>query len=284
MAFQPPKSTAFKQFVILDHDGVVAALSALDGGQIDEILMRSADERGGSMGAEVDVKIAKAGGKRAKTRKIEEEMRITRTRHAAAAKLIDALLERESVGLVDGEFDAEVMRQVSPGMVLQFRAELQLHPLHQADEMLTSFIEVAPKLGQADSAKELSPALKMWEAIVGTGKTDSRLLIEPRTADAQNPRLLLPVPKSHLQAPLDDVLSEVTILAQVERIIAADDESYQAIRMLPGGPVSSLEKETVAGAVPEMLPHLREIGINIDVGDVFIDGPALILRPICAYR
>ena len=92
--FTPPKSTAFKQFVILDHDGVVAALSALDGGQIDEILMRSADEREGSMGAEVDVKVAKGRGKRNKTRRIEEEMRLTRTRHAAAAKRGSTVLRK----------------------------------------------------------------------------------------------------------------------------------------------------------------------------------------------
>ncbi len=98
--------------------------------------------------------------------------------------------------------------------------------------------------------------MKAWEAIVGTGNPDSRLLIEPRTVEDQVPRLLLSVPKDHLQAPLDDVLSEVTIQAQVERIISAGNESYQVIRMLKGGPASSLEKESVAGTVPEMLPAL----------------------------
>lgn len=284
MPFTRPKSTAFKQFVILDHEGVVAALSALDGGQIDEILMRSADERGGSVGGEIDVNVAKGGGKRAKTRKVEEEMRLTRTRHAAAAKLIDALLERESVGIVDGVFDSETMEKVSAGMVLQFRAKLHLHPLHQADEMLRSFLEVAPKLGEGQTAKELKPALKVWETIVGTGNPDSRILIEPRTADNQYPRLLLPVPKDHLEAPLDDVLGDVTILAQLERIVAADDDAHQVIRLLRGGPASTLEKNSVAETVPEMLPALREIGVAIEMDDIFIRGPALILRPICAYR
>lgn len=57
----------------------------------------------------------------------------------------------------------------------------------------------------------------------------------------------------------------MTILAQVERIISADNESYQVIRMLKGGPASSLE-ESVAGTVPEMLPALREIGVDIRFG------------------
>jgi hypothetical protein len=104
------------------------------------------------------------------------------------------------------------------------------------------------------------------------GARYERLLIEPRTVEDQVPRLLLSVPKDHLQAPLDDVLSEVTILAQVERI-SADNESYQVIRMLKGGPTSSLEKESVAGTGPEMLPALREIGVDIDMDDIFIEGP-----------
>jgi hypothetical protein len=90
-SFQPPKSATFKQFVILDADGVVSALSAIDGGQIDEILTRSAEEKGGEAGGEINVGPVKGKGKRGKTRKVEEEIRLARTRHAAASKLLDAL-------------------------------------------------------------------------------------------------------------------------------------------------------------------------------------------------
>jgi hypothetical protein len=84
VAFTPPKGTAFKQFVILDVDGNLASLSAIDGGQVDEILTKSGEEYGGDLGGEVRLGPAKGGGKRAKTRKTEEEIRRAETRHSIA--------------------------------------------------------------------------------------------------------------------------------------------------------------------------------------------------------
>ncbi|HEX7244055.1 MAG TPA: hypothetical protein VF245_00645 [Solirubrobacterales bacterium] len=283
MAFKAPKQSAFRQFVILDSDGTVAALSAIDGGQIDEILTRSAEERDGGLGGEVGAGPVKAKGKRSKSRKVEEEIRRARTRHATAAKLLDALRERESIGVVDGALDMEVFQQLQAGMVLEFRAELQLHPLHKADQMLRSFIEVGPKLDQKQVTKELRQVLDMWGVISGTGQDDAPVLIEPSTQEEQVPRLLLPVPQDDFEVNIDDLLGEVTVVAQVEQILN-EGEAHQVIRVLKGGPATSLER----GAIEETLPGLSEglggIGIDISEDDVFIRGPALILRAICAYR
>ena len=283
MPFTPPKKSAFKQFVILDADGVVSALSAIDGGQIDEILTRSAEEKAGGLSGEVNVKAVKGGGKRSKTRKVEEEIRRARTRHATAAKLLDALHEHESIGVIDGSFDMEVAEQLEPGVVLQFRADLRLHPLHQADQMLKSFIEVGPKLGQKQAVKELSETLDVWGVITGTGREGAPVLIEPHTQDEQIPRLLLPVSQEDFEVNVDDVLGDVTVIAQVEQILG-DGESYQVIRVLRGGPATSLERGAVDELLPTLLEGLNEIGVEISEDDVFIHGPAVVLRPVCAYR
>lgn len=284
MPFTPPKTTAFKQFMILDHDGVVAALSAIDGGQIDEILTRSADHSALDKGGEVNLKVAKGKRQKAKTRKVEEEMRLTRTRHAAAAKLIQSLDDKEAVGIVDGALDMEIFEQLSNGMVLRLEAELLLHPLNQTGEMLRSFIKIGPKLGEAESVKGLKPHLEMWDAILGSGDENARLLLEPETSKPQEPRLILPVPNAHLEGSLDDVLGHVTLVAQVEKLVKPGD-SYQAMRFLRGaGPMSSLESDALAESVPDMLPGLREMGVDIDEEDIFMSGPAVVLRPICAYR
>jgi hypothetical protein len=180
MPFKPPASAAFKQFVILDGDGLVAALSAIDGGKIDEILTRSAEEKGGEAGAQIGAGPVQGGGKRAKTRKVEEEVRRARTRHATTATLLDSLHERSSVGIVDGPLDMEVGPQIEAGMVIQFRAELRLHPLHQADQMMRSLIEVAPKFDQKQVAAKLRPILAMWETL---GRHRARRFpTAPRTA------------------------------------------------------------------------------------------------------
>ena len=282
--FTPPKGAAFKQFVILDSDGVVAALSAIDGGKIDEILTRSAEERGGEAGGSLGVGPAKATGKRAKGRKVEEEIRRARTRHAAAAKLIEALQSSASLGVVDGPLDLDVAAQITAGMVLQFRAELRLHPLHQADKMIRSFINIAPKFGEKETAASLRPVLTQWGALLGTGQADGRLLLEPYTAaEPQSPRLLMPVPGENFEIGVDDVLGEVTVIAQVERILGVDD-NYPAIRMLRGAPSTPFELSALEETLPDLVSALGGIGMTVSRDDIFIRGPALILRAICAYR
>lgn len=283
MPFSPPKQSAFKQFVILDADGVVSALSAIDGGQIDEILTRSAEERDGGFDAGLEAGPVKAKGKRSKSRKVEEEIRRARTRHATAAKLLEALHQRESIGVVDGPLDQEVAEQLEAGMVLEFRADLRLHPLHQADQMLKSFIEVGPKMGQKKIAQELRKTLDIWSVVTGTGRDGAPVLIEPHTEDPQTPRLLLPVPHDDFEVGIDSVLGDVTVVAQVEQIVE-EGQTHQVIRMLRGGQATSLER----GAVDEMLPDLMEgmsaIGVEVTEDDVYVQGPALVLRGICAYR
>jgi hypothetical protein len=283
MPFTPPKTNVFKQFVILDSDSVVSALSAIDGGQIDEILVRSAEERDGGVGGEVGAGPVKARGKRSKSRKVEEEIRRARTRHAAAAKLLEALHKHDSIGVVEGTLDSDVAGQLESGMVLQLRASLQLHPLHQADQMVRSFIEVGPKMDQKQVAKEMRQMLDIWGVITGTGREGAPVLLEPRTTEEQNPRLLLPVAREDLEVDLDDVLGDVTLIAQVEQIVAEGD-TYQVIRVLRGGPATSLERGAVDEMLPELVSGLSELGVDIAEDDVFVTGPAIVLRPICAYR
>jgi hypothetical protein len=168
-------------------------------------------------------------------------------------------------------------------MVLQLRASLQLHPLHQADQMVRSFIEVGPKMDQKQVAKEMRQMLDVWGVITGTGREGAPVLLEPRTAEEQNPRLLLPVARENLEVDLDDVLGDVTLIAQVEQIIAEGD-TYQVIRVLRGGPATSLERGAVDEMLPELVSGLSELGVDIAEDDVFVTGPAIVLRPICAYR
>lgn len=282
MSFKAPKQNAFKQFVILDAEGVVSSLSAIDGGQIDEILTRSAEQGEGSAGGELNLGPAKARGKKAKTRKVEEEIRKARTRHATAAKLLEALHARESIGVVDGPLDLEVAEQIEAGMVLEFRADLQLHPLHQADQMLRSFLEVGPAFGEEVSAKDLKEILKVWGVITGTGSTDAATLLQPITTEEQCPRLLLPVPTKDFEVKVDDVLGEVTVVAQVERVLN-EGQNHQAIRLLRG-PTTPLERKVIDEALPGLVEALSEMSIDISEDDIVIHGPALLLRAICAYR
>ena len=62
--------------------------------------------------------------------------------------------------------------------------------------------------------------------------------IQPFTSPNQLPRLLMPVPKKDFEVSIiDDVIGEVTVVAQVEQALDEGD-SRQVIRILRGGPAS----------------------------------------------
>jgi len=93
----------------------------------------------------------------------------------------------------------------------------------------------------------------------------------------------MPVPKKDFELPLDDVLGEVTVIAQVERILE-DGESNPVVRILRGGPATSLERGAVEETLPGLADGLGNLGLDISREDIFIHGPALLLRAICCYR
>lgn len=85
----------------------------------------------------------------------------------------------EAVGEIEGALDEEVAAELTPGDTVRLRGELLLHPLHQVDSMLRSFMEAAPAFDEQATAKELRKILPLWEAMVGSGKA-ARILSTSR--------------------------------------------------------------------------------------------------------
>lgn len=281
MSFKPPKTDALRHFVVLDAEFVMSGLAALDGGAIDEILTTVSEDTQSQRGAEVAAKVVKAHGGRNKTRQVQEEIRKKRTEHSAAATLVDRLTELEAIGVVDGAFDEDVAGAVEPGMTVRVRGELALHPLHQADAMLKSFVSAAPAFGQQAVAKDLKQVIPMWNAMIG-GK-DARVLFDLNTVPTQVPRILMPVRPETLQVDVTEVAGFSTIIAKVDRIVAPD-EHVLALRMLQNAPTSDLEKTAVDEAAIGLVEAFAEMGIPCSDDDVVMAGPLVLLRPLCAWR
>jgi hypothetical protein len=282
MPLKPARTEALRTFVVLDSDAVLSVLSALDGGAVDEILTRRTEDNATELGGQVGGRIA--GGKAGKNRgrRIEEELRRRRTEHSAAAALIDRLSDAKAIGEVEGAFDEEVTRELTPGDTIRVRGGILLHPLHQVDAMLRSFLKVAPAFNEQATAKELRGILPMWDAMVGSGSA-ARVLLDLVTHEPQVPRILVPVKRSAFQVEVADVPGFSSILAKVDQIIGSD-EHVLAIRVLQNAPVSELERSAVAGAAVEMVEGFSEMGVTCTAQDVVMRGPVVMLRPICIWR
>ena len=282
MPFTPAKSEALRTFVVLDSEAVLSGLAALDGGAVDEILTRTTEDRASEASGQVGVRVAKAKAGKNRVRKVEEELRRRRTEHSAAAALIDRLSEADAIGEVDGVLDEEVAEALTPGDTIRVRGDIQLHPLHQVDAMIRSFMKAAPAFDEQATAKELRSVLPMWDAMVGSGKA-ARTLFDFSTEATQVPRVILPVKKSALQVELADVPGFSTVLAKVDRMVGPN-EHVLAMRVLQNAPVSDLERSAVEEAAVEMVEGFSEMGVMCTRDDVVMQGPVVMLRPLCIWR
>lgn len=282
MPFTPAKSEALRTFVVLDSEAVLSGLAALDGGAVDEILTRTTEDRASQLGGHVGGRAAKAKAGRNRARKVEEELRRRRTEHSAAAALIDGLSEAEAIGEIDGALDEEVAELLTPGDTIRVRGEIQLHPLHQVDAMLRSFIKAAPAFDEHATAKELREMLPLWEAMLGSGRT-ARVLFDLATSVPQRPRVILPVKQSALQVEVAEVPGFSTVLAKVDRILRGD-QHVLAMRVLQNAPVSELERSAVEEAAVEMVEGFAEMGVTCRREDVVMHAPVVMLRPLCVWR
>lgn len=282
MPFKPAKSEALRTFVVLDGEAILSGLSALDGGAVDEILTRTTEDQGSQVGGHVGGRAARAQAGKNRGRKVEEELRRRRTEHSAAAALIDRLAEMEALGEVDGALDEDVAAALTPGDTIRVRGEVVLHPLHQVDVMLRSFIEAAPAFDQKEAAKELRKALPMWEAMVGSGNS-ARVLFDLETGVAQVPRTVVPVKRSALQVDVADVPGFCTLLAKVDRIVGPE-EYVLAVRVLQNAPVSELERSAADEGAIELVESFSEMGVSCTREDLVMQGPVVMLRPLCIWR
>jgi hypothetical protein len=283
MPLKPATAELLRTFVVLDSDAVLSGLSALDGGAVDEILTRRSDDSGTEYGGHIGVRGAGAKASKNRGRKVEEELRRRRTEHSAAAALIDRLADAGAIGEVEGAFDEEVANALTPGDTIRVRGDLQLHPLHQVDAMLRSFMEVAPAFDQQATAKQIRGVLPMWNAMIGSGGSSRVLLDLVTNDDPQTPRIVLTAKRSDLQVHIGDVPGFSTMLVKVDRIIGPGDHLL-ALRVLQNAPVSELERSAVAEAAVEVVEAFSEMGVACTKQDVVMEGPLVVLRPICVWR
>jgi hypothetical protein len=282
MPLKQAESQLLRTFVVLDSDAVLSGLSALDGGAVDEILTKRTDDSGTEFGGHVGGRVAGAKAGKNRGRKVEEELRRRRTEHSAASALIDRLSDANAISEVEGAFDDEVADAITPGDTLRIRGALRLHPLHQVDAMLRSFLNVAPAFDQEPTARELRKMLPVWDVMVGSGDA-ARILLDLVTNDPQVPRLVLPVRRSAIQVDIADLSGFGTVLAKVEQVVPPG-EHVLALRVLQNAPVSELERSAVAEAAVEMVEGFGEMGVTCTKQDLVMPGPVVMLRPVCVWR
>src|SRR5215208_4132163 len=162
--FKKPQSMLYRNFLYLNSNDAINFLSSLQGGDVDQILLRRADDAGHGFGGGVTAGPIKAEAKRNKNRKQGEELLLKRTIHSAATTLLQKVHDAKDIGVIEDQYSPEIREQLEENMLLVFKAEIRVHPLHQAVNVLKEFSTVATQWGlSTGQLRELSQVARQME-------------------------------------------------------------------------------------------------------------------------
>lgn len=285
--FKKPESTLYRNFLYLNSNDTINFLSGLQGGDVDQVLLRTADDGGYGLGGGVTAGPIKAEAKKNKNRRREEEILLKRTMHSAATTMLQKVHDAKAIGVIDGPYGPEIRDQLEENMLLEFKAEIRVHPLHQAVNIVKELVSVAPQWGLSKAEVKGLPqtAQQMEKMFQGGGNKKILLFYAEADGADREYKLVLPVKYEHLLVPLDEFGGRATFIAQVDKL-PADGEEVLAARIIKNSPVLPAEKK----AMLELLPGLQGalaapgIGIPLDEDDIVLKKPAVILKPLFIYK
>jgi hypothetical protein len=281
-----PKKQAHRSSLYLNADDVSNSLAAFEGGDVEEVLTRIAEETAGGLEGGVDAKVVKGKKARNRSRRLEEDVKRKRTEHSAASLLLDKLHEEDAIGVIEGAYGPDLYSELEDQMLLEFRGELQVHPLHQVVSATRAFLGTASNFGiSRDEVRETKETLDLLELMAQPGPGERRtFLAYAETLETKDGyKLVLPILERHMRVPLDEFNGTATFIAQVERIIP-DGEQILALRLLRNAPPLGVEREALEEALPELIEGFRELGVEVSQRDFLLSKPAVVLKPMWIFR
>jgi hypothetical protein len=283
--FRKPATKLYRSFLYLDSDEVLNSLSALEGGDVDEVLTKTGSEGAGGLEGQVGAGPLKAKGGKKSARKFEEEMKVKRTIHSAASTLLRKLEEAEAIGVIEGDYGPAIYEELEEHMLLEFTGSIQIHPLNQAATAAHEFKQLAPHYGVSkQEIRELSEILPLLNALSGGGDRGSgTLLVFADAGGGDDYRLVLRLRSRHVLVDLDDLSGRATFVAQVDRVLAPGEEVL-AMRLLGKAPQLDLERQALDEGLATFVSALKELGLSVTEKDFVLTSPTVLLKPICVYK
>jgi hypothetical protein len=285
-SLKKPKANVFRTFLYLDSDEVVNALSALEGGDVEEVLTHIADEGGSELSGSLGFGPARGGGSKKRTRRLEEEIRRRRTEYSAATALLRILEEQEAIGRIEGSYDRAVHDELEEQMLLEFRARIRIHPVHQMINAGHAWIAASKSFGASqDDIRTVREVVGMFEALSqpATGERKTFLAFAETGPEQGEHRLVLPLQERHLRVAWDDFAGRATFVAQVDRMLRGEDELL-ALRLIRHAPTLAMEREGVLAALPDLIEAFSTMGISTDISEFVLGAPTVVLKPVCIFK
>ena len=280
--FHKPKTRLFRSILYLNGPDVINALSGLEGGDVDEVLVRRASEGGSDLGGELDLKAAKGRAARKRANRLEEELRRRRTEQSALSALLKRLHDEEAIGVVDGDYDASVYSELEEQMLVELTAPIRIHPWHQVVSVMRSWATAAKAYGvDPGELRELREAATMLETILEGGA--QLVVFADSPAATLGYRIVVPMLSQHAVNSLDEFTGRATFIGQVERILDSD-ERLPIVRVIKNAPLIPRERATLVEAMPELVDIVETLGVDATIDEFILQKPTVVLKPIAIYK
>jgi len=285
-----PKKQLHRDFVYLDFDSILNSLSAIEAGQVDEIIEKTTDATDRAVEGGLKLGPVKGGASRKRESEMQEELVRKRTWFSAFEAWYRALLDEDALGRFEG-WDLEVRDALRVGDTVEFQARCRLSPLHLLFATFASYAKEAGPTSPlfkttAAAAAEVRQTAKMiaeWTKGPG-GSRSSSVYFEPVGAADGAPRIIGRVAESYLLRGLGELDGTFTVVAQVEAVLAVGEE-LSAIRVIRDTPPTPLETNVIATALASFKGDATEaIGVHVEDDDIMYAHPAVVVRPIAVYR
>ncbi|WP_124712261.1 DUF6414 family protein [Mycolicibacterium nivoides] len=287
--YHSPSNKVHRGFAYLDDETVINSLSAVESGKIDEVVAKVNSAREGGFGGGVSIYGAKVDGAKKSTSAFEEEMVRTRTRFSIFELWYQSLREGKALGSFDG-WGPAALDGVKSGDTVEFRAHLEAAPIQTLLRLYLWFADKAKSQGhffsqkgeELKTTKETERIISMILAQDQQNDEDQEIIVEAVPLGDAGPGIAMPIKKKWVIGNLGRFGGEYTVVAQVDRLIASNDE-LPALRLTHDVAATPLEIDTLKTALDAFKESAESFGLDL-ADAATIKGPALWLEPIAVFR
>jgi hypothetical protein len=284
--YHKPDARVHRGFFYLNDETVINSLSAVEAGQVDDVLARVTTAREGGIGAGVGIQGAKVEGGKKNSSEFAEEMIRTRTRFSVFEIWRENLVAKKAIGSFQG-WSPEILTEVQPGDTVEFKAKLELAPLQTIFRMFNWFAKQARTQGsifaqKGEELKATKEAERIFRALAGDDDNlESVVLAKPSGGDG--PPVAMQLADRWMIGQLGHLSGEYTVVGQVDQILE-EGEQYPTLRIMHAAPVTVVELEALREIVGNFTDSAKVFALDISPDDATVSGPAVWLTPIAIYR
>jgi hypothetical protein len=264
------------EFAYLDESKVRMLIAGIDKGHIAASKTTKAAKKNKEGTGGLRAGILSAGGSAASADEFTEEVSIEATPEGVFYRLKDSLVSGND--LFSDRIDNISIDELKRGQIVGIEGMIEISPANEIVSNLFQFIDAGAKLGILDSSDMKSrQSIQAIQAILDK----NRLSVIVRSDDNKKKALAVLETKS-LKLPEIELNDEFVIMGKITRII----KEGEVLDLTPYCMNPAFQKnKMIIKIISEGLPKLQEsIGESVDLSDLTLNGPAVVLSPIAIYR